>query len=136
MRVCILFISLPHHEAYGISVLHPEIELTPSAQEAWYLNHWTTREIPRDLLDSIFKDESAGRGFPGGASGEEPAHQCRRHKRHEFDPWVRKTPWRREWQPTPVFLPGESHGQRGLAAYSPWGRNKSDVIAGYFTTTC
>ena len=39
-----------------------------------------------------------------------------------FDPWVEKTPWRRAWQPTPAFLPGESHGQRSLAGYSPWGR--------------
>ena len=39
-----------------------------------------------------------------------------------FDPWVRKIPWRREWLPTPVFLPGEFHGQKGLAGYSPWGR--------------
>jgi len=38
-----------------------------------------------------------------------------------FDPWVRKIPWRREWKPTPVFLPGECHGQRSLAAYSPRG---------------
>ena len=44
-----------------------------------------------------------------------------------FDPWVRKIPWRREWQPTPVFLPGESHGQRSLAGYSPWGRKESDT---------
>ena len=43
--------------------------------------------------------------------------QCRRPG---FDPWVRKVPWRRELQPTPVFLPGESHGQRSLAGYSPW----------------
>ena len=59
-------------------------------------------------------------GFPGGASGKEPACQCRRHKRHWFDLWVRKIPWRRAWQPSPVFLPGESHGQRSLAGYSPW----------------
>ena len=39
--------------------------------------------------------------------------------KHEFDLWVRKIPWRRAWQPTPVFLPGESHGQRSLAGYSP-----------------
>ena len=39
-----------------------------------------------------------------------PACQCRRHKKHVFDPWVRKIPWRRKWQTTPVFLPGESHG--------------------------
>ena len=58
-------------------------------------------------------------GFPGGATGKEPACQCRRHKRLEFVSWVRKIPWRRKWQPTLVFLPGESHGQRSLAGYSP-----------------
>ena len=46
--------------------------------------------------------------FPGGTSGKEHTCQCRRHKRHRFDPWVGKIPWRRAWQPTPVFLPGES----------------------------
>ena len=46
-------------------------------------------------------------------------HQGRRHKRWEFDPWVRKISWKMEWQPTPVFLPGESQGQRSLAGYSP-----------------
>jgi len=46
-------------------------------------------------------------GFPGGASGKEPTCQCGRHKRLRFDPWVGKIPWRRKWQPTPVFLPGE-----------------------------
>ena len=55
-------------------------------------------------------------GFPGGTSGKEPTCQCRRFKRREFDPWVGKLPWRREWQPTPVFLPGESHGQKSLWA--------------------
>ena len=57
------------------------------------------------------------KGFPGGACGKEPACQCRRHKRFGFDPWVRKIPWKRAWQPTPVFLPGESHGQRSLVVY-------------------
>ena len=42
--------------------------------------------------------------------------QCRRHRRYRFNPWVRKMPWRRAWQPTPVFLPGESHGQSSLIA--------------------
>ena len=46
--------------------------------------------------------------------------------RPEFDPWVGKIPWRRVWQPTPVFLPGESHGQRSLAGYSPWDHKESD----------
>ena len=44
-----------------------------------------------------------------------------------FDPWVRKIPWRRKWQPTPVFFPGEFHGQRSLVGYSPWGRKESDT---------
>jgi len=57
-------------------------------------------------------------GFPGGAGGKEPICQCRRHNRHRFDPWVRKIPWRRAWQPTPIFLPGESFGQRNLVGYS------------------
>ena len=63
----------------------------------------------------------------GGVSGKEPACQCRRHNRWGFNPWVRKIPWRRWWQPIPVVLPGKSHGQRSLAGYSPWGRKGSDV---------
>ena len=39
----------------------------------------------------------------------------------QVDPWVGKIPWRRKWQPTPVFLPGKPHGQRSVASYSPWG---------------
>ena len=49
-----------------------------------------------------------GEGFPGGAIGKEPTCLCRKRKRHRFNPWIRKIPWRRAWQPTPVFLPGES----------------------------
>ena len=55
--------------------------------------------------------------FPAGVGGKEPACQCKRYKRHGFNPWVRKIPWSREWQPTPVFLPGESYGQISLAGY-------------------
>ena len=61
-----------------------------------------------------------GNGFPGGAGGKDPACQCRRHKRRGFCPWAGKIPRRRAWQPTPVFLPGESQGQRILVGYSPW----------------
>ena len=57
--------------------------------------------------------------YPGSASGKEPACQCRRHS----ETWVWslgwEDPWRRAWKPTPVFLPGESHGQRSLVGYSP-----------------
>ena len=55
-------------------------------------------------------------GCPGGSDGKESACQCRRRG---LDPWVRKIPRRRKWQPTPVFLPGKSHGQRSLEGYSP-----------------
>ena len=45
--------------------------------------------------------------------------KARRHKRHVFDPWVGKVPWMSAWQPTPVFLSGESYGQRSLVGYGP-----------------
>ena len=51
-------------------------------------------------------------GYPGGLL--ESTYQC---KRHGFDPWVGRIPWRRKWQPIPILLPGESHGQRSLAGY-------------------
>ena len=50
------------------------------------------------------------------------AGDCLDCRRHQFNPWVRKIPWRRNWKPIPVFLPGKSHGQRSLADYNPWGR--------------
>ena len=59
--------------------------------------------------------------FTRGISGKGSACQCRRSKRCGFDLWVGKIPWRRAWQPTPVVLPGKSHGQRILAEHSPWG---------------
>ena len=63
-------------------------------------------------------------GLPRRCSGKESTCQCRRHK---FNPWIRKIPWRRKWKPTPVFLPGKSHGQRHLTGYSPRGRKESDM---------
>ena len=59
--------------------------------------------------------------FPRWCSGKESSCQYRRHKRCEFDSRVGKIPWRRAWQPTPVFLPGESRGQSSLEGCSPWG---------------
>ena len=65
-------------------------------------------------------------------SGEEPTCQCRRH---EFSPWAGKIPWRRAWQPTPVFLPGKLHEEGSLAGYSPLGRNESDTTERLNTDT-
>ena len=65
--------------------------------------------------------------FPDGTGGKESACQYRRHKRCWFNPWVGKIPWRRAWQPTSVFLPGESDGQRSLEGYSPYSRKELDM---------
>ena len=67
---------------------------------------------------------TVGRGLPWWLSGKESTCQCRTRR---FNPWVRKIPWRRKWQPTLVCLPGKSHGQRSLVGYSPWGLKESDT---------
>ena len=62
--------------------------------------------------------------FPGGSDSKSI---CLQWGRPGFNPWIRKIPWRRKWQPTPVLLPGKSHGRRSLVGYSPWGRKESDT---------
>ena len=79
--------------------------------KAWFLDH-------KFKLDHILENT------PGSASGKESACQC---KRLRFDPRVRKIPWRRKWQPTAVFLPGESHRPRNLTGCSPWGHEELDA---------
>ena len=77
--------------------------------------------------------------FSGGANGKEPACQCRRSKRCGFDSYVGKIPWKRAWQPTPVFLPGESHGRKSLVGCSPRGRKESDTterLHFHFSLSC
>ena len=113
----------------------PGIKPKSPALEAWSPSHWATREIPRVFITMVLQYgwylvEQAlfsflsnadfvipPYGFPGGASGKEPACQWRRQKIH--DSIVGRILWRRAWQPTPVFLPEKSHGQRSLASYSP-----------------
>ena len=55
------------------------------------------------------------------------AWQHRRCKRHRFNTWVRKIPWSKKWQLTPVFLSAKSHGKGSLAGYKPWGHKESDM---------
>ena len=83
--------------------------------------------FPRQSILSI--------GLPRWLSDKESACQCRRHQRCGFNPWVRKIPWRRKWQSTPVFLPGESCGQRSLMGYSPWGRKELELTEQLSTRT-
>ena len=65
-----------------------------------------------------------GQGFPGSSDGKESA--CNAGNLCSI-PGLGKIPWRKAWQPTPVFLPGESHGQRRLVGYSPFGCKESDM---------
>ena len=67
------------------------------------------------------------KSFPCVSVSKESACQCRRFKRCRFNSWVRKIPWRRAWQPTLVFLLGESHGQRSPVGYSPWSHKELDM---------
>ena len=74
-----------------------------------------------DIVSLLSLAKSA---LPRWLSSKESACQCRTCR---FYPWVRKIPSRRKWQPTPLFLPGKSHGQRSLVGYSPWGRREVDT---------
>ena len=109
--------------SYGMwnLVLWPGTEPNPLALGTQSLSHWTTREVPKWIWFNLKK------GFPGSTSVKEPTCQWRRHKSHRFKPCVGKIPWRRKLQPTPVFLFGESHGQRNLAGCNPSGRKESDM---------
>ena len=76
-------------------------------------------------LNQVIKNSAwLERSLPWWLSGKEFTYQCRRCR---FDPWIRKIPWRRKWQPTPLFLPGKSHGHGSLVGYSPRGRKESNT---------
>ena len=81
----------------------------------FFLLIWSIYEKP--TINMIF-------GLPWLLSNKESTCQC---SRIGFHPWVGRVSWRRKWQPTPVFLPGKSCGQRSLAGYSPWGLKQSDT---------
>ena len=130
------------------------IKNLPTMQETWvrYLGWEDALENEMATYTSIFVWETPWTKKPGGLQSmgsqrvghdwvtktftlktcigaviKESTCQCRRHKRCWFDPWVAKITWRRKWQPTPVFLPEESHRQRTLSGCSPWGRKDSDT---------
>ena len=79
-----------------------------------------------DLVSVYLSSIRINFGFPGGSGVKNP-RQRKRCRRCGFDSWVGKIPWRRAWHPTPVFLPGESHGQRSLVGYSPQGCKELDM---------
>ena len=81
---------------------------------------WTTW-IP--IIVNLAQNDLRG-GLPWWSSGWESTLQCRRLR---LNPWVGKISWRREQLSTPMFWPGEFHGQRNLAGYSPWDCKESDM---------
>ena len=85
------------------------------------LIHWNCQ--PCQWSESLYSLVLC-RWLPRWLSGKESAWQC---WRCGFDPWVRKIPWRGKWQPTPVFLPEKSRGQRSLAGCSPWVHKELDM---------
>ena len=88
--------------------------------------------FPHHFQDCSFVCSNPCLGFPG----KESACQCKWLRRLEFDPWVRKTPWRRKWPSTPVFLPEKSHGQRSPVGQSPQGCTESDTVEQLSVRAC
>ena len=99
---------------------------TQYASKIWKAQQWPTG-LEKVSFHFSPKEEQCQRmlkpPFPGDSDSKEICLQCRRPG---LNPWVRKIPWKREWLPTPVFLPGEVHGQRSLVSYSHWGCRESD----------
>ena len=107
-----LYYILKHHQRTYIWLLESE----------W--NKCGTSFLPCDFFsESLYLQWCIiiGGFSAGSAYNKEPACQCKRHKKCRLDRCVRKMPWRRKWQTTPIFLPRKSHGQKSLVDYSPWG---------------
>ena len=91
--------------------------------------------IAKGLIIKVMDLDMGETGLPRWGSGKEPACQFRRCRGHSFPPWVRKIPWRRKWQPDPVFLTEKFHDQRSLVGYSPWHHKGSDTTEQLSTHT-
>ena len=109
----------------------PHSSLLPRKSHGWRslvgCSPWGCEESDTTKATQQQQKQSSTLGFLGVAGGKESACQCRRHIKTEFHPWIWKIPWRRAWQPTPVFLPRESHGQRSLAGYGLQGHKEPDM---------
>ena len=114
-----------------------EVSLKPGRHQGWAspskgilspLAHSRLQELSLHLV--VLKSDvlifTPG-GFPDGSDGKKKKKNCLHCRRLQFNPWVKKIPWRREWKPSPVFLPGEPHGKRSLEGHGPWGRRESNT---------
>ena len=114
---------LPHAQARA-NLLEQE---GPRGRQQGCLSQQPESGVPEKWKNISPQVMTREEGFSRWFSGKELACQCRRLRRHGFDPWPGKIPWRKKWQPTPVFLPGKHHGQRSLAGYRPWDHKQSDM---------
>ena len=107
--------------------------------------HWRRKWQPTPVF---LPGESQGRGSLVGchlwgrtvsdtteATQQQQACQCKRHRRRKLDPWVVKIPWSRKWQPTPVFLSGQFHGERSLAGYMSMGSQSRTRLSTHVNTS-
>ena len=119
----IQYILNPEFWASFFSIQEIEVKLPVDIkgrdQSSVYRWSWGRANVSPETISLCNK---YGNCFPGGTSGEELATNAGDIRDVDSIPGWGRLPWRRAWQPTPVFLPGESHGQRSPAGYSPWGR--------------
>ena len=101
----------------------PDLESSPCLL---HLLHWQVGSLPLAPARRPFMTSPNLNSLPSlvAQAVKSICLQCRRPR---LDPWVKKIPWRRRWQPTAVLLPGESHGWKSLVGYNPWGRKESDT---------
>ena len=122
LNLCLYFSTFTGQTAFGEFMFLTNKHMVPNPLSG-SLKH---EAFPYSFQPSIYGVPLYG-GLPKWLSDNESACQCRRCRRFGFRHWVGKMPWRRAWQPTAALLPRESHGQRSLAGYSPWGRKESGV---------
>ena len=115
------FFDTLNHNPVLFHLFADQIILTLVIRSSFKLTHESLWHASYFVFTSL---TFGSQGFPGSSDGKSVCQQC---GRPGFDPWVRKIPWRRQWQPTPVFLPGKFHGRRSLVGYSPQSHKESDT---------
>ena len=129
--------SFAHVQPFATHGLWPTMILSPWDFSGKNTGRGCHVPPPEDLYDpvielispssSVLQTDSLSTETPGKSPRYAAKDTCMQCGRPGFNPWVGKIPWRRNCQPTPVFLPGKFHGQRSLVSYSSWGCKESDT---------
>ena len=124
VRIWLNGVGLQGNECKHLSSSHP---LLPAALPTPHSNKQNIYRIVKFCSFYFFIHPFSKRHYYVSFSIAQMEKNLPAMQRPWFDPWIGKILWRREWLPTPIFLPGQSHGQRSLVGYSPWGREESDM---------